>query len=95
MNGRHPVPLDNRVRRRILRRLNEADDTCSASKLSMDLKLNLPEVLYHAGVLAKCGKIKESRSGVDRADTHFASLVADDPEVIALLVSTEAEDEAQ
>jgi len=95
MNEQHPVPLDHRVRRRILRRLHEVDDACSAGKLSTDLKLKLPETLYHAGVLAKYGKIEESRSRVDRASTRFESSVADDSEVIALLVSTEAEDEAQ
>ncbi len=95
MNGQHPVPFDHRVRRRILRRLHEVDDTCSASRLSTDLKLELSEVLYHAQVLAKYGKIKENRREFDRANACFESTVAEDPEVIALLISTEAEDEGE
>lgn len=95
MSGQHPVPFDHRVRRRILRRLHEVDDTCSASWLSTDLKLELSEVLYHAQVLAKYGKIKENRGELDRANARFESTVAEAPEVIALLISTEAEDEAR
>jgi DNA-binding transcriptional ArsR family regulator len=95
MNGQPPIPLDHRVRRRILRRLNEFTGPHTAINLSTDLRLKLPEILYHAGVLAKYEKVAENRKGVDRADTRFESMVADDSEVIALLVSTEADDEAQ
>jgi len=95
MNGQPPVPLDHRVRRRILRRLHEVRDTCTAGELSTDLEMELTEVVYHARVLTKYEKVKECRRGVDLANTRFESTVADDPNVIALLISTAAEDESQ
>lgn len=95
MNRPPPVPLDHRVRRRILRRLNEVGDARTASELSADLGLGLSEVLYHAGVLGKYEKVRESRQGGDRANIGFESAVAEDPEIITLLTSTEAEDEPQ
>lgn len=93
MNGQPPVPLDHRARRRILRRLNEVRDTVTADELSTDLKLELTEVTYHARVLVKYQKLREHRRGRVLANTRFESTVAADPEVVALLISTEAEDE--
>jgi DNA-binding transcriptional ArsR family regulator len=94
MNRQPLVPLDNRARRRILRLLHEVRDGATTDELSTDLALAPTEVLYHARVLVKHRQITERRRGVDLADTHFKSMVADDPEVIALLISTKAEDEA-
>lgn len=95
MTEQPAVPLDHRARRRILRRLHEGSDTSSAAELATDLRLSETEVLYHARVLVKYEKLKERREGTNPADTRFESRVADDPEVIALLISTELEDERQ
>jgi DNA-binding transcriptional ArsR family regulator len=95
MSGQPSTPFDHRARRRILRRLHKVPDTSTAAELATDLKVAVTEVLYHARVLVKYKKIRERRRGVDPADTRFESTVADDPEVVALLISTEAEDERE
>ena len=94
MNERPPVPLDHRIRRRILRRLH-IRGACTSSELSTNLKLELTKISYHAQVLGEYDNVTEHRRGVDRANTRFESKVADNPEVIALLAATEAEDEPQ
>jgi hypothetical protein len=87
------VPLDHRVRRRILRALHRDQASRTVGELSVDLNLALVEVWYHARVLASWGKVNELPTDVDHANAPLESLVADDSEVTALLVSTEAEDE--
>jgi hypothetical protein len=87
------VPLDHRVRRRILRRLHRDHTAHTVGGLSVELNLALIEVWYHTRVLARWGKIKELPSGADHANVPVESLVADDPEVAALLISTEVADE--
>jgi hypothetical protein len=59
----------------------------------VDLNLALTEVWYHARVLLKYGKVKALPPDAAQANAPVESLVADDPEVIALLTSTEADDE--
>lgn len=86
-------PFDHRIRRRILRRLNEVDGPCTADRLSGDLKLELNKIRYHARVLARWRTIKERRTKTGRFTVRYESLVADDPNVIALLNSTETQDE--
>lgn len=95
MSGREPweVPLDHRVRRRMLRALHRDKASRTAGDLSVDLNLALVEVWYHARVLAKWDTVKTLPPDTARAAAPIESLVADDPEVIALLVSTEADDE--
>lgn len=88
-------PFDHQIRRRILRRLNEVDGPYAADRLSGDLKLELNEIRYHARVLARWRTVKERRTGADPATVRYESLVADDPDVIALLNSTEAQDKPQ
>lgn len=95
MSAQPPVPLDHRARRRILRRLNEVRDSATADELSTDLTIELTEVTYHARVLIKYRMLSERRRGRVLADTRFESKVADDPEIIAQLLSTEAEDERE
>jgi len=89
------VPLDHRARRRILRALHRNQSSCTVGELSVDLNLALVEVWYHARVLAGWGKVKELPTGTDHAAAPIESLVADDSEVIALLVSTETADESR
>lgn len=93
MNGQPPVPLDHRARRRILRHFHEVRDTATAGELSKDLKIELTEAAYHARVLVKYKMLSERRRGRVLADTRFESMVADDLEITALLISTKAEDE--
>jgi hypothetical protein len=88
-------PFDHQIRRRILRRLNEVDGPYVADRLSEDLKLKLNEIRYHARVLARWRTVKERRAGACHATVRYESLVADDPDVIALLNSTETQDEPQ
>jgi len=87
------VPFDHRARRRILRALHRDHTSRTVGELSVDLNLALVEVWYHARVLASWGKVKELPTDVDHANAPIESLVADDSEVIALLISTEADDE--
>lgn len=81
--------------RRLHQRLHERRQPYSAITLATELGLALPEVEYHARVLASSGKVKENRTGVVRACVGFESRVADDQDVIELLSATEAEDEPQ
>lgn len=95
MSGLEPwdVPFDHRVRRRILRCLHRGGTARTAGELSVDLNLALTEVWYHTRVLLKYDKVKALPPDNAQANAPIESLVADDPEVIALLVSTEADDE--
>jgi DNA-binding transcriptional ArsR family regulator len=95
MNSKPPVPLDHRVRRQILRRLHEVGGNMTAVELSAYLKLELPEILYHARILAKYKAVEESQGVGAPATKHFRSTVAADPDVITLLASTKAEDEPE
>jgi hypothetical protein len=95
MSGLGPrnVPFDHRVRRRILRCLHRDDAPHTVGELSVNLNLAMVEVWYHARILASWGKVKELPDDAEHAGASVESLVADDPEVIALLISTEANDE--
>lgn len=87
------VPFDHRARRRILRALHRDHTSRTVGELSVELNLALVEAWYHARVLASWDKVKELPTDVDHANAPIESLVADDSEVIALLSSTEADDE--
>lgn len=87
------IPFDHRVRRRILRRLHQDLTAHTVGGLSKQLNLASIEIWYHARVLARWDKVKELPTGTDHADVPVESLVADDPEVTALLIATEADDE--
>jgi hypothetical protein len=86
-------PLDHRVRRRILRCLHRGDTARTAGELSVDLNLALVDVWYHIRVLLKYDKVKQLPADARQANAPIESLVADDSEVVALLLSTEADDE--
>lgn len=90
MIDRPPKPLDHRVRRNILRRLHQDFLPHTTAELSRDLELDESEVRYHGGVLAKWQKVREAE-GPD--GLFLESLVAEDPEIIAALIATRAEDE--
>lgn len=87
------IPFDHRARRRILRALHRDHTSRTVGELSVDLNLALVEVWYHARVLASWDKVKALSPDTAHASAPIESLVAGDPEVIALLVSTETADE--
>ena len=90
MSDQPPKPLDQRVRRNILRRLHQDFLPHTTADLSGDLELDESEIRYHARVLAKWRKVRleEGPDGL-----ILESLVPEDPEVIAVLIATRTEDE--
>lgn len=90
MSQQPPIPLDQRVRRRILRRLHRDFAPRTAGELSEDLGVELGEIRYHCEVLTGWRIVKQTQGP---SDFLFESSVAEDPEVIALLIATKAEDE--
>lgn len=92
MTGTPPTPLDHRTRRRILRHLHEDGRAPTAAELSADLELQLNEVLYHVQVLVEYDTVDEMQG---EARPRFESKIAGKAEIIELLASTRAEDEAE
>jgi hypothetical protein len=90
MSNQPPKPLDHRVRRCILRQLHKDFLPHTTAELARDLELEESEVRYHGGVLAKWQKVRETE-GPD--GLVLESRVAEDPEIIAALIATRAEDE--
>jgi hypothetical protein len=90
MSPRHSIPLDHRVRRRILRQLHSDFSQHSIDDLARELCLNTSEIGYHGEVLARWKTVSriEGPNGF-----LLESLVAEDPEVIRLLMATKAGDE--
>jgi hypothetical protein len=91
MSRRPPTPLDHGVRRRILRFLHTDFGKHSINDIARELRLDASEVRYHGAILARWKKVRQ----IEGPDGDLLeSLVAEDPEVIALLIATRAEDEA-
>jgi predicted ArsR family transcriptional regulator len=90
MTQKPAVPLDHPVRRRILRGLHTDLGRRPIDDLARELRLDADQARYHAEVLARWRTVRQSEGS---AGVHVESLVAEMPEVIALLVSTRAEDE--
>lgn len=90
MSRKPAVPLDHPVRRRILRRLHTDFGQHPIDDLARELSLDAGQARYHAEVLVKWRTVRQSEG---RAGAQVESLVAETPEVIALLVSTRSEDE--
>jgi hypothetical protein len=80
---RHPM------RRRIIRSLHRDFEPHLSAELCDDLGLDSVEFAYHGDVLAGQGVVKqfEGPEGL-----LIDSLVGDDPDVIAVLLSTQAQD---
>jgi Helix-turn-helix domain len=92
MSRRWPTPLDHRVRRRILRFLHTDFGKHSVNDVARELRLDVSEVRYHGAILAGWRKVSQ----IEGPDGDLLeSLVTEDPEVIALLIATKAEDEAE
>lgn len=87
--------VNHRLRRRILRRLHESAEPLSPARLARRLHDPPGAVSYHVKVLRGC----EAVARVDRRGARgpvrqpYSSLVADDPEVTALLDRTREADE--
>jgi DNA-binding transcriptional ArsR family regulator len=94
VTGTPATPLDHRVRRCVLRCLHGSGPLTPA-EITRKLRLELKEALYHLDVLAEYGLTRERQRGGRRVETSFESQIADDDEIIELLVATRAEDEAQ
>jgi hypothetical protein len=84
------VPLDHPVRRRILRQLHADVLQLPVDGLARELNLSRGEARYHAEVLAKWRTIRQVEGPTGPL---VESLAAEEPDVIALLMSTRAEDE--
>jgi len=91
MSPRHSIPLDHRVRRRILRQLHSDFGQHSIDDLARELRLDANEIQYHSEVLARWKTVSQTE-GPD--GFLLESLVDEDPEVVALLISTRKEDES-
>lgn len=89
MNQPPPIPLDHRVRRRIMRRLHEDFAAHTVNELSKDLGLSLKEARYHCEVLARWGNVTECE-GPD--GVLVKSMAAEWPDVIAILMATQIHD---
>jgi DNA-binding transcriptional ArsR family regulator len=84
-----PKALRHPVRRRIVRWLHRDFEPHLAAELSDDLGLDSRQLAYHGTVLAGQGIVRQ----FDGPDGHLIdSLVGDDPEVITVLLSTQAAD---
>lgn len=84
------VPLDHPVRRRILRQLHADLLQLSVDGLARELNLNSGEARYHAEVLTKWRTVRQVEGP---GGPLVESLAADEPDVIALLISTRSDDE--
>ena len=91
MNQPPFVPLDHQVRRCVLRELHRDFAQHSIDELAHKLRLDASAIRYHVEVLAKWRTVRQVK-GPDGG--LLESLVAEDPEVTALLISTRAEDES-
>jgi DNA-binding transcriptional ArsR family regulator len=88
--------LGHPVRRRILRTLNESAATLSPTDLASSSipRSRVSVVSYHARVLHECGSVGVAQ--VSATGEHFyASVVADDEEIVSVLRATEDSDAAR
>jgi DNA-binding transcriptional ArsR family regulator len=86
--------INHKVRRRMLRLLNEAEDPLSPTMITDLLEMQLSNVSYHMNVLRKCDAVavveeKQVRGAVEH---FYVSKVADNAAVEAMLEETEADD---
>jgi DNA-binding transcriptional ArsR family regulator len=88
------TPLDHRLRRCILRCLNGSGPLTPA-EISTELTRELSEIVYHLRVLAEYEMVSEKQRGIRKVETSFESQISDDAEIVELLISTRAEDEAR
>jgi DNA-binding transcriptional ArsR family regulator len=89
--------LNHELRRRILRVLHERGESRSPIQLSRQLEKPLSNISYHVRVLERLGALAETDQEQVRGalERFYASAVAGDPEVLAMLAATKEEDEAE
>lgn len=87
--------LNHRLRRNLLRRLDEVEGSRSPLELALDLSQSLSNLSYHVRILHTVGVIKLSRTKQVRGSTaHFySSALAKNRQVRAILEATAEEDE--
>jgi predicted ArsR family transcriptional regulator len=88
------TPLDHRVRRCVLRCLQE-HGALTAAEISPKIRRELKEVVYHLRVLAEYGLIREKQRGIRKVEKSFEARIAGRGDIIELLLTTRAKDEAQ
>jgi DNA-binding transcriptional ArsR family regulator len=88
--------LNHRLRREILRLLEDSEKPVSPVKMAKKLGKHLTNVSYHVGVLHRLGVVQEvTQEQVRGALEHFyASAVKGNPPIQALLEETKEADEA-
>jgi Helix-turn-helix domain len=82
------------VRRCILRCLH-GSGPLTPTEISTEISRELNEVFYHLRVLAEYDMVREKQRGLRRVETSFEARIAGDAEIVELLLTTRAEDEAQ
>jgi hypothetical protein len=80
------------MRRRILRYLHRCEEPKGAREVATALPETLTQVSYHLRTLASHRTIREAGLASD-GGALYESAVSDNPEVLALLKTTQAEDE--
>ncbi len=65
------------------------------SEVAGFLGLELSPVNYHVGVLASRGALQEAGRSTSDGRPLYVSVVADDPEILALLQAKKGEDESK
>jgi DNA-binding transcriptional ArsR family regulator len=85
------------LRRRILRRLGEAEEPSSPTQLTEDLEGPLGKIAYHVRVLWRLGAVSTAgEQQVRGAVEHFyRSAIEDDPPIEKLLDETKKEDDEE
>lgn len=89
--------LNHPLRRRILRRLHNLDESQSPAQLRRQFDIDIGHVSYHMKVLKDFGFVTLTRTRPSRgALEHFyASAISDNSSVALVLKATKAEDESQ
>jgi DNA-binding transcriptional ArsR family regulator len=93
LTGTPVKPLEHRVRRCVLRCLYGSGPLTPA-EISRELAREPSEVRYHLRMLTEHGMVREKRRRTREVEAGFESQIADKAEIIELLISTRAEDEA-
>lgn len=88
------TPLDHRIRRRMLRCLQE-NGALTAAEISTKVRRELKEVIYHLRVLAEYGLVREKQRGIRKVEKSFEARIGGRGDIIELLLITRAKDEAQ
>jgi DNA-binding transcriptional ArsR family regulator len=84
-------PLTHPVRRRILRYLHRCEEPRGAREVATALPEALTQISYHLRALASHGTTREAGVAAE-GGALYESAVSDNPEVLALLKATQAED---